>query len=311
LTSITSLSGGGESYDYTVANGAIVHLYVPPVGFNPLDATDAQLSEYQFPTPPTGLDDLAVWDSNMAAARAAAPPPFIAATPGTGAGFTDYHDLWSGKAVETDPGVVQAVNVRWIEPSITYNCTNYPSEGTWAGLGDYPNGQGLLAQDGTAVNVPNLANHQAWFEILPDQTNNKYYALPVTTAETDHVWASVQWDGGLSPPGYGGFVEDTTTGSEMGWFLSTSSSNYSGKSAEAIVERGANGHLGLMNFGTLQFTSAAFDTATASDIHFDQTNWPLAGIRMTSDGTSTGTPLATPGTIGTNGSFDDVWKNCG
>ncbi len=41
LTSLTPLSGGGDSYDYRLSDGSIVHFYMPPVGFDPLTATSS------------------------------------------------------------------------------------------------------------------------------------------------------------------------------------------------------------------------------------------------------------------------------
>lgn len=61
---VKSLPGGGEAYIYYI-DGVKNTFFVPPKGFNPLKATDAQLAEYGFQPRPIDEKLLAEWEDVM------------------------------------------------------------------------------------------------------------------------------------------------------------------------------------------------------------------------------------------------------
>ncbi len=74
------LPKGGTSYDYLV-HGAKVQVLVPPKGFDPATATNAQLNEYGFPPRPTSPSALALWTTEMRSWKGATPTaPFLSET---------------------------------------------------------------------------------------------------------------------------------------------------------------------------------------------------------------------------------------
>jgi hypothetical protein len=302
LTSQAALPGGGTTYNYDEGNGVVVSVPVPPTGFDPLTATAAQLAEYGIPT----AADLNVtgqsWTELMTHAQAAPPPPFQVSLPNVHADTT-YTSVWSGYADTGSAGQFIGAESLYQEPSFNnYTCPG-SQEVTWAGIGGYSGSS--LGQDGTAHYVSGLANHQAWYEVYPLET---IQALNLVSTASHYVLATTGVS--FSPTTYGFIVYDLTTDTYASTVQTVSPSYYSGDSAEGIGERPSYGYVptSLSNFGALTFVGSygmgtngvweGLDTGTRHGIH------------MTSNGLSTGTPLAAPGGIGAGGAFTDTWQNC-
>jgi hypothetical protein len=247
----------------------------------------------------------------MAGVRVLPPPPFLADVSGLtadAAGVQDrtaYNKNWSGYAVKTGQGVTRHVEVDYVEPAAV-RCQGGGEEGMWAGIGDFNSFVGQLGQDGTADLVPGLKHHQAWYQVLPLKPGSSPHALNISIPAGHHALASVSWDN--SSGTYRGWVEDTTTHeASPGWSKTTGSTGYNGQSAEAIAERPGGVPLPkLANFGAVAFTHAWYNAG----IHFNKPGLDLWAIRLTSDGTPSGTPLAKPGPIEAKGAFTDRWQNC-
>ena len=78
LTRTVPLSGGGTGYVYS--NGA--EQLIPPSGFNPLAATNAQLDEYGIPEQPTNdLNAAGLWQKEMENFHPIAAPPYYVSSP--------------------------------------------------------------------------------------------------------------------------------------------------------------------------------------------------------------------------------------
>ena len=172
------------------------------------------------------------------------------------------------------------------------------AEVTWSGIGGWT-GSDPLGQDGTAHNVPNLANHQAWYEVYPLEGIE---ALNLTANASDYMTAYTSWY--TSPDRYGGFVQDLTQSTIIDWSQDVSSSYYSGDSAEAIAERPTiNGVLAnLSNFGTMSFIGANADGST-----FDQFS---SSARHAIDMYNGSTLLALPSGMQSGGDFSDTQHSC-
>lgn len=316
LDSITSLTGGGESYNYSIADAGLdaglVSILIPPAGFNPLAASSAQLAEYEFPPRPTDPEDLAAWVSDMTNVTPETPlPSSLQSLPEQ---FTPPHQLWSGWAVPTRHNVVTSVTVRYNEPTYQYRrCPYRPATGIWAGLGDYPIPQSKLGQDGTAFGYGSLGADEAWMQVLPYM--NQPRDLHFYAKFGDGVVAYVKWEPKLKGTfrgqpvtgGYAGFVEDKARHKYRAWAYATGPYPYQGDSAEAIMER-PPGFDNLPYFRSMQFTSTAFNNSK----HFDAPGLNPRRIYLTNDGTPSGKPLDDVGRLGMNGAFTVTRTNyCG
>jgi hypothetical protein len=291
--STNGLAAGGSAVNYTV-NGALVQILVPPAGFDPSTASAAQLDQYGFPPQPKDPAALAGWQALMSAwTGAAAAPPFLAETTATSDTVTKTN--WSGYAVTGPSGQFTQASANYDEPTFGSSRCSTNSETTWAGIGGFSSNS-ALGQDGTAHNVVGLANHQAWWEVLPGVAMT---AINLTTAAGHNFFASTRRITG----GYQFFVEDEATGSSQA--LNVMINNYSGTSAEAIAERPNIGGLtNLSNFGTLTFTQSL---ANGNGINTYNPQGVRHGIHMINNA---GSPLADPSAIGSGGSFTDTQVSC-
>jgi hypothetical protein len=64
---VSAAPDGSTTYTYKYANGLTATEVVPPPGFHPLTASDAELQKYGFPPRPTTATQLASWTKGMAA----------------------------------------------------------------------------------------------------------------------------------------------------------------------------------------------------------------------------------------------------
>jgi Peptidase A4 family len=240
------LPGGGNAYIY-MQNGHKVTFLVPPKGFQPITATAAQLTEYGLPARPKGKADLARWEKEMRRAKPVTPPPFLAESHSR-AYSTYSSNNWSGYVATGSTGAFHQAEAWYWEPTYYSSSCSTNAAVVWAGIGGYLNNTGGLGQDGTAHGVPGLANHQAWYEVVPD---NDITPIGVYASNTDYMDMSTTWDPG--PSYYAFFEEDITTGAYESFRFNTSDRDT--RTAEMIVERPKiNGSFSnLSNFQIMTF----------------------------------------------------------
>ena len=292
-TAANAMPGGGTSYAYNL-NGSTVTFYVPPAGFDPATATAAQLNEYGFPPQPTDPGALKLWQQEMSNWQGTTPPPpFLTETSGQNDSVNNDH--WSGYVVTEPAGTFTHAETWFIEPTFGSSRCSTNAESTWAGIGGWTTGK--LAQDGTAHNEAGIANHQAWWEILPaDAVPINLYGHPDFLFDT-----SVR----RITNGFRFYMYDYDTHTTKAFDETGGANNsYDGSSAEAIAERPTNNGVlqNLSNFGTLTFSETlangnGFDT-------FDP-NGHRHGVHM-----NNGDDLADPSGIGTSGYFTVTQHNC-
>ncbi|HXM57805.1 MAG TPA: G1 family glutamic endopeptidase [Candidatus Dormibacteraeota bacterium] len=291
-TGDSALAGGGTARHYTVA-GMAVSILMPPAGFRPASATDAQLDALGFPPRPADPSDLRQWQTEMSEWTGPAPTPgFLATSPARADSVTSLN--WSGYVVTGGAGTFTHAEAFYTEPSFGSSVCATNSEVTWAGIGGWNSGN--LAQDGTSHNVPGLANHQAWWEILPASIT----AVNLTAHAGFTFDASTRRISG----GFRFFLMDSESGQTVAFDVS--SSRYDGSSAEAIAERPTvNGSFtNLSNFGTLTVS-----TSRANDKGFDtfSPNGSRHGVHMVD---SSGGDMADPSTISSPGFFTVTQHHC-
>lgn len=160
----------GSAVEYPMGRGIIAEQIIPPVGFKPLTATNAELNEYGFPPRPSGGADLVRWEKEMSNWKGSGPAtPFLAAVNASTNAYSDteYSQNWAGYVIQSStPSMTQAQGW-WIEPSAHSSRCSNTAESTWAGLGGFVTSDTVLAQNGTAIGVPGIAAHQAWWEFYP------------------------------------------------------------------------------------------------------------------------------------------------
>jgi hypothetical protein len=321
ITSITTLPGGGSNYAYASMNGVIPHAVVPPQGFDPLTASSVQLQEYDYPPRPSDPSQESFWEQLVTATRTP-PEPFLAeiptsADPGEPAGDdpadsggTEFFN-WSGYGEQSSDGAFASSGAEYYEPHYDDATCSSAEAVIWGGVGGWDKGD-PLAQEGTAHNVPNLADHQAWWEVDPPNGSGRIAPLDYTTNVGDHIFDYTLY-GYPAAGDYDLSVDDITTGQDTTKYYQVPSYDYSGDSVEAIMERPTSEPSGsltaLSNFGTMSFLAsyANYDPFTGTPAtYFNQ----LSGIESITMVNEYHDTLATPGAIGQYGAFQDTWDHC-
>lgn len=292
LSSVTPLPGGGNAYNYD-ENGTMVTDLVPPPGFNPAMASDAQLDEYGFPPRPTDPHALATWQDEMTQWTAVAPPTSFQVVDPNIKFDTVTSNNWSGYAISANPGFFNHAEAWYEEPYIYGSSCSSTAESTWAGIGGYSGS--ALGQDGTAYgeNLGGIGSHQAWYEVIPGGGPQPINLYGHSGSEFD---ASTKTISG----GYRFYVYDYYTHVSKAVDISTGS--YSGDSAEVIVEHPTGLLSGLSNFGTMSFYQTE-----ANGNYFNNYTASRHGIWMYD---TFGTLMANPSGIGTYGAFTDTQHSC-
>ena len=296
-TAVKPLPGGGFGYYYDM-NGATVEFLVPPAGFRPSTATSAQLQEYGIPARPANPGDLARWQAEVSRSQPSSPPPFLAETHAHA--DTVYTYNWAGYAVTGSAGTFTHAEAWYYEPEFGGSRCSTNSDVTWAGIGGYYSGSSALGQIGTAHGVPGVGNHQAWWEVYP--YNN---ITPISLY--GHIGgylvdASAAWVG--SGGFYAFYIKDYYSGNYLAFREYIN--HFDGRSAEAITERPSiNGSFSnLSNFGTLTVNSSQ---ANGQGINNYSPNGVRHGVHMID---TSGTDMADPSTIGSNGYFTVSQHSC-
>ena len=296
LRSVTSLPGGGKAYSY----GALTQL-VPPAHFSPLTASNRQLSEYGFPT---RRQLGAQWASLMRHYRGTArPTPFLVQAPGAPrprGNLNSSYLNWSGYGVTGHDYL--GVSAKWFEPSFTSSsCTKPGAFGQWVGLGG-ASSLPYLGQDGTSFNYPTLGAHQAFVQVLPNDSNGPVpVALYATPGQL--FYAQVFWDPANSWYEY--FMENDGTGN-MASFHSAPATAHDGSTAEVITERPyfPDGTLAnLSNYQHFQVQDSTGYWGSSSSAGFnDLSNQPISMMHS-------GHTMSSPGSLmGSN--YNMFWSAC-
>ncbi|TMD16085.1 MAG: hypothetical protein E6J00_01300 [Chloroflexi bacterium] len=227
------------------------------------------------------------------------PPAFLASVPvkhPTDVQATYALTNWAGWAATGNIGNYFLAEGYWNEVSVGSSCAG-SDELTWAGLGGLASS--VLAQDGTAMNVPGLAQHQAWSEVLPDQGNvvaiNIYGAAGYGfVAMTEHFSGYYEF-----------YVYSYANGTSSVTYTYTS--HYTGDSADFVIERGSHngGLVPLSNFFYLNYKDAWVNgTSSGHGVG----NYQNQNINMFSSDYSH--LLANTGSLSNNTTFTVSYNNC-
>lgn len=311
LSEVHSLPDGGKAYVYNI-NGIDNVFPVPPKGFNPLTATDAQLQEYGFPTRPKDSKKLAIWQNDMSHYKQT-PIPNVSMT-------QIKHKLkkkqtnnkvvnglsynWSGFYNYANSNTWTAVQGDFAQPTEQSDSAPNSYESAWVGLGGM--NSGALIQAGTQMYN---YNYNAWYEYLGRAPGSSVYEidLPSVTVHPGddiHVYVSYQTSNQVA----NFYVADNTTGTSQPVLVNLSSSNYyDGTTAEWIDERPTvNGSYAIL-------ADYGIDSWTNAQTYNTNGNWNSLGssaydyLIMVN---TSGDALSYPGNLSllTATSFNDYWN---
>jgi hypothetical protein len=265
---------------------------VPPSTFDAATATPAELAYYGIPQRPPASDQtmLTFWLGMIHNLQLEAPPSTLISVPISAGSVTNSH--WSGYADSFDSGTLySSAEGLYVEPSLTGTQCASSSVLFWTGLGGYPSGD--LAQDGSSLNSPGLANYQAWSEFLPTQPMvipQNLYATPGQDFYAQVTYVNVDT--------VNMYMYNSYTG--LGLSYHVTGDDVDEQSAEYIAERPGivgGGFRNLSDFGTAQWVSSDTNGVASS-------SWPHDAITM-----KTTDVLASP-SANSAGAFSVAYKAC-
>lgn len=316
--SVEVLEDGGKIYTYVI-DGVVNKFPVPPDDFDPLTATDEQLSVYGFPTRPV-TRDVEAYSSWLALVEDydSTPIPVIEVMdrPVSGAMVTDsnsaaragsiYSSNWSG--YESNLGTSSSshytqVQVDYTQPTISSisGTSNSNVIGYWVGLGGHNTGS--LVQAGTATTGSN--DYWAWYEYLSASNLNpaiRITSLEINPGDSIHVYISFQ----RANDKFNYYIANNTTGKSASGIVEIDADEYfDGSTAEWIIERAQSN---MPNFGSINMTSCQATLNTSSTWTKLNSLSGVNKITLTSNGASSGTVLCSPGSISNNDKFTATWK---
>ena len=261
---VVSASPGGVTPARAQALCQPTYVGPPPVGFNPLTATDSQLRCYGFPRRPTDTRALAAWQNAMRHAVDYVTPVLKLGTRAQEhTGFQNfYNGSWTG--YEAPSSMQWTLNPRWDE---AYAYWNVPTVGCevsgnfvspWVGIGQFNSN---VLQAGTdsfqCTGAPVF-----WFEnfagsLSGSPCSSYYYQCPyyLSTFKInpgDQVYVDVLYQGGSDVTFY---FEDLTLNTYTSVPISNLNSAYVDQGgAECIVEENE-----VVSFSQINFSNCILD----------------------------------------------------
>jgi hypothetical protein len=262
---------GGIDYRYFFADGSIEDVPVPPDDFNPLVASDVELSRYGLPSRPIDQGNLAEWQQQMALYKNQGTPDpadvnlnlSVDAIHGT-----TWLDTWGGYFVGTEYSTSKkyvAIKSTFQLPLVTSECvTGFRSVSAWVGLGgmDKSNSTSLVQQgfDWCSPRYNNEPLHGDWraFTEFADTELPRTFCNYSTFlfSPGNVVYNNLSYQDSTNTAYF--YMENQSTGishycsrtAPPGW-------SYNGATAEWIVEQAlVNGeYMALANYGQLTFTN--------------------------------------------------------
>jgi hypothetical protein len=319
-TTVEHLGDGGTVYRYQLGSH-LLSFPVPPAGFNPLNASAAELAQYGLPLQPANPKARAQWTQLVIAfshakaphlsVRSALPNELIRSVKPLKPGLAPETDSdnWTGyvSAQPGQPTYYTNVQATWTQPSISSTTCSNASHLTWVGIGGYNTNSTQLLQDGTDQ------NNQPWFEYLGASGGVPRQIFPnsITINSGDSVLAGTAY----TPDQAWFLVEDQTTNQSTLAGLSGASSFYDGSSVEFIDERSepcANCTPGpLADYGTTSWAGA--EAATGNGYKNPASTLPgLQYLDMYNQDAVSHDLLAvvSGGSSSTPDAFQTDWKNC-
>jgi hypothetical protein len=318
--SVTPLPGGGRAYAFSMPDGSTATFPVPPAGFDPLHASDAQLAEYGFqPRPAADSVAYASWAESMASYRST-PVPVIALGPTisaphrqtTSGGFIQSN--WGGWIANWGAGTTHyvATEMDFTEPTASSTTCSGASMATWTGLGGYNTSK--LVQDGVEIPTNGLSlcsskasGYCAWYEYLNASTNHGPTIMSqVTIHSGDNMHLYSVYSSSLGRINF--YVADNTTGTSQSVIITgVGTSYYDGSSGDFIGAEAASG-TPLKHFGNFSTRNGYAENTAGNWTTISSAQHPT---KSTLINIFNGDVLATTGNLNSSGTgFSMSWLRC-
>jgi Peptidase A4 family len=294
--------GGGIAAHYKLPSEGEVIYYTPPEGFEPLKASNAELEEYDIPTPPpTGTAMHETWEKMMSKLHFTEPEPTFVEVHALYAGIEDRtSSKWSGYLAQSSSQSYNSVTGIFSVPTAVKSEKSCPKAtmSAWAGLGGW--NSLALSQDGFNV-IAGAEKDPVWWEVLPlaEVFIKKVHATPGAEflATTTVTGPHSRWF----------FVHNESTGESHGFSINNFKNNDESTAdvipAERLTVHGVASAL-------LNFTSDSGAGWVNNNTLLE--TQPLYEVKMTQGELGEGPVLAEPGKISSLfHAFEDKWLRCG
>lgn len=290
---------------------------LPPVGFNPLTASDSDLAKYGFPARPSDAQGLAKWQSVMSKWKQSVIVHADSTSLGvnqsgitTNSVTTGTTPKWAGYLDynSTSNGFTDVHAYSYAEPISAPSGSQYAD---WVGFGGMQisgldGGSDVLQAGMIAQKTTSGTIFTPCYDILPAFSSTGPTPLSgLTISAGDQVYFDVSYttaNGGT----FSWYVQDSTTGQATSNKLTGATTYYDGKEAEAVIE--ANGS-SLGDFSSDAFTLA--DTNNAGNLHYglSDSSSPYTSYQLSAVSQTTGDTLAAASTPTTSDSWTVYWHN--
>jgi hypothetical protein len=302
------LADGGIRYTFII-NGVENVLHVPPVGFDPMKATDAELAEYGWPARPKDQKGLTGWQNTWGRfkPKVSSEEPTItimkrSVPDSSGTNWSGYADYYQG-----DTNKFWQVNGFYNQPDYNVNSPANAEECSWVGLGGNGNTKPLI-QAGTWNTYHGSTYYAFYMYLLGGNTGVGVGIMSpsqVSVHPGDSMYADVDWTS--NPAGFE--VWDWTTFTNFFVTVDLTPNYYDGESAEFIDERPYDTSTGLF------FPLAGFDkpiTWYDCEVFYSNSNQQINFGSIDYDQFTmlggTGYPLVTTSSPPGANSFTDTWN---
>ncbi|HEV2891725.1 MAG TPA: G1 family glutamic endopeptidase [Frankiaceae bacterium] len=237
---------GGVTYWFREPDGSLIGAPVPPAGWTPLAAPDAELAQYAFPARPADAVQLLQWQTTfrnyvrggrptlcVSDVRGSTSDGLLSIDPASGA---TGDNIWSGGVAKGGTYRYHAAQTSFVVPSYTLTCTDPEDELLWAGLRGY--GTQSLIQAGVDLNK---GNPFAWLEYISPASDTGVVAMSALRSDApafstgDAAYAYVDYDVSKSWAHF--TVRNSTTGATSTYVKALGREFYDSTSAEFIDER--------------------------------------------------------------------------
>lgn len=220
-----------KAYHFNFHGDDLVQV-VPPAGFKPLTATDAELKAYELPPRPPGGAALAHWESMMSGWKGAAPPE--PCETGRVNSVAHYATLpyWAGGMNINNSSTLNTytkADGEWTEPAFVAVCPAASAYTIWSGLGGYNSTR--LIQAGVNTDTALNSSYMFWEVLSSAHPNSEVKLTGDIVRAGDIVEAFESYTAGGTGSAYF-FVYDATNGLSA----STTRTTYSGANMSTYYE---------------------------------------------------------------------------
>lgn len=264
-------------YVYRDPAGGGVAFRRPPSGWNPITATDAELTYYGLPPRPSDSDALAAWKAEWNDYTGFAGTGVCRSSESayTGSSFTN----WAGSVADSRTTYSAVEGNVFVAHDYTGGCGASDDHVDWVGLGG-TNSHGLL-QNGIADDTSIANSWNWWYQGITDPSSGLNYSTGILYIDgSNHYGDEVHLSTSYSGNTVTFLWHDLTTGKVQSLPTNSvgpygASEYYSGTSAEGITERpkinGSWSPLRMWDSGDIQWSSVKVSWPNNSNVQIRNT----------------------------------------